>query len=212
MDTNPGHPGQYHTHPVHQLATSQAFAAQPYHKQFPPQTASSQAPSSSTYDSTIPAATETNGATPTGPGRTNAIIVEEANGKRRRTKADEFRLEVEERTRNGESCEQISAALNARGVQVTDKTISRWRITWGLRKRVGIFQLSPPLCRDTLVQKKKLTAIEDRPPGSRPSPPSPTICASTTRSDSSAARSRSHACRSKASRPRRLPPSWPAAA
>ncbi|KAK8057459.1 hypothetical protein PG996_011396 [Apiospora saccharicola] len=138
MDANPGHSHQYHTHPVHQLATSQAFATHPYQPQLP-----SQALSSSTHVPTVPATTESNGAAPTGPGRTNAIVVEEADGKKRRTKADEFRLEVEERTRNGESCEQISAALNARGVQVTDKTISRWRITWGLRKRAVRKQTKP---------------------------------------------------------------------
>ncbi|KAK8015808.1 hypothetical protein PG991_008696 [Apiospora marii] len=138
MDPNPGHSNQYHTHPVHQLATSQAFATQTYQQQLP-----SQALSSSTHVPTVSATTENNDATPTGPGRTNAILVEEANGSKRRTKADEFRLEVEERTRNGESCEQISAALNARGVQVTDKTISRWRITWGLRKRAVRKQTKP---------------------------------------------------------------------
>ncbi|KAK8022528.1 hypothetical protein PG993_013295 [Apiospora rasikravindrae] len=102
-----------------------------------------------THDPTVPAATDSNGIAPTVAGRSNAIVVQEANGKKRRTKADEFRLEVEERTRNGESCEQISAALNARGVQVTDKTISRWRITWGLRKR-AVRKSTKPLKPDHL--------------------------------------------------------------
>ncbi|KAK8091764.1 hypothetical protein PG997_002125 [Apiospora hydei] len=147
MDANPTNPNQYYTHPIHQLTTSQPFDAQTQ-----PQL-QSQTLLPPTHDSTAPAATDSNGAPPTAPGRTNAILVQEANGSKRRTKADEFRLEVEERTRNGESCEQISAALNARGVQVTDKTISRWRITWGLRKRPS----QTPLTATVLQAVRKST-------------------------------------------------------
>ncbi|KAK7937733.1 uncharacterized protein PG986_014601 [Apiospora aurea] len=143
MGANPANPNQYYTHPIHQLTTSQHFVAQTQ-----PQL-QSQTLLPPTHDSTAPAATDSNGAPPTGPGRTNAILVQEANGSKRRTKADEFRLEVEERTRNGDSCEQISAALNARGVQVTDKTISRWRIAWGLRKR-AVRKSTKPLKPDHL--------------------------------------------------------------
>ncbi|KAK8076225.1 hypothetical protein PG994_003497 [Apiospora phragmitis] len=144
MAANPANPDQYYSHPIHRLATSQQFIAQ---TQPQPQSQPLLPP---THDPTAPAAADSsNGATPAAPGRTNAIVVQEANGAGRRTRADEFRLEVEERTRNGESCEQISAALNTRGVQVTDKTISRWRITWGLRKR-AVRKSTKPLKPDHL--------------------------------------------------------------
>ncbi|CAJ2510484.1 Uu.00g132930.m01.CDS01 [Anthostomella pinea] len=47
----------------------------------------------------------------------------------------DFRAEIEERTKNGESCDQIAAALIAKGVHTSSKTISRQRILMGLRKR-----------------------------------------------------------------------------
>ncbi|KAK8006866.1 60S ribosomal protein [Apiospora arundinis] len=126
----PAQSNQHYTHSVHQLATSQAFVAQPQQphpsEDFP----------SSTHPSNAPTTIQNDGATPKAPHRPNAFMVEDANGGKRKTMADEFRAEVEDRTRNGESCEQICAALNARSIQVTDKTISRWRITWGLRKSV----------------------------------------------------------------------------
>ena len=46
-----------------------------------------------------------------------------------------FRSEIEERTAQGESCEQIASALRAKGVDITNKTISRRRVEWGFRKR-----------------------------------------------------------------------------
>lgn len=48
-----------------------------------------------------------------------------------------FRDEIEQRTRDGESCEQIAAALMEKGVQTSAKTIARQRIKWGFRKRVS---------------------------------------------------------------------------
>lgn len=47
----------------------------------------------------------------------------------------EYRVEIEARTNAGETCEQIAAALRAQGVNITNKTISRRRVEWGLRKR-----------------------------------------------------------------------------
>ncbi|KAF2771128.1 hypothetical protein EJ03DRAFT_325924 [Teratosphaeria nubilosa] len=49
--------------------------------------------------------------------------------------AEEFREEIEERTRLGETCAQIADAFKARGVQISDKTISKRRLQWGLRQR-----------------------------------------------------------------------------
>lgn len=48
-----------------------------------------------------------------------------------------FKDEIEARTLRGENCKAISAALNAMGVQTSDKAISRVRIKWGMRKRVS---------------------------------------------------------------------------
>jgi DNA-binding CsgD family transcriptional regulator len=50
--------------------------------------------------------------------------------------AETHRGEIEERTRAGESCEQIAEALRVNyGVEITYKTISRKRCEWGLRSR-----------------------------------------------------------------------------
>lgn len=49
--------------------------------------------------------------------------------------SDQYRTEIEERTANGESCEKIASSLRARGVNITNKTISRRRVEWGLRQR-----------------------------------------------------------------------------
>lgn len=48
-----------------------------------------------------------------------------------------FKDDIEARTMRGENCKTIADALNALGVQTSDKAISRVRIKWGLRKRVG---------------------------------------------------------------------------
>lgn len=50
---------------------------------------------------------------------------------------EEHRAEIETRTANGEGCEQIAAALRASGFQTSAKTISRYRVSWGLRKRAA---------------------------------------------------------------------------
>lgn len=49
--------------------------------------------------------------------------------------AEHYRSEIERRTALGETCEQIASALRAQGVEITNKTISRRRVEWGLRKR-----------------------------------------------------------------------------
>jgi arginine repressor len=49
--------------------------------------------------------------------------------------SEQFRTEIEERTANGETCEQIASALRAKGIDITNKTISRRRVEWGLRRR-----------------------------------------------------------------------------
>jgi hypothetical protein len=71
-----------------------------------------------------------------GRGRSSVIYIIDEDGVKQKRKAEDFRAEVEERTRTGESCEQIADALVAKGAQVTAKSISRWRILWGFRKRV----------------------------------------------------------------------------
>ena len=49
--------------------------------------------------------------------------------------AEQHRAEIEERTANGETCEQIAVALRAQGTDITNKTISRRRLEWGMRRR-----------------------------------------------------------------------------
>jgi len=46
-----------------------------------------------------------------------------------------YRAEITERTAQGETCEQIATALREKGLDITDKTISRRRVEWGLRQR-----------------------------------------------------------------------------
>ena len=48
---------------------------------------------------------------------------------------EQFRHEIEHRTVHGETCEQIASALRAKGLNITNKTVSRRRVQWGLRKR-----------------------------------------------------------------------------
>lgn len=48
-----------------------------------------------------------------------------------------WREEIEQRTRDGESLEQIAAGLSAKGFETSSKTIGRYRIQWGLRQRAA---------------------------------------------------------------------------
>ncbi|KAK3722997.1 hypothetical protein LTR37_002143 [Vermiconidia calcicola] len=49
--------------------------------------------------------------------------------------SEHLRPQIEERTANGETCEQIASALREQGIDITNKTISRRRVEWGLRQR-----------------------------------------------------------------------------
>ena len=51
------------------------------------------------------------------------------------TPVELYRYEIEQRTVLGESCEQIAAALQAKGVNTSATTISRRRQQWGLRQK-----------------------------------------------------------------------------
>ena len=57
-----------------------------------------------------------------------------SRGNTHKPNIDLHRPEIVERTANGETLEQIAAALRAKGVDTTRKTISRHRLGWGLRK------------------------------------------------------------------------------
>lgn len=48
-----------------------------------------------------------------------------------------FKADIEARTQRGENCKTIADALNAMGVQTSDRAVSRVRIKWGMRKRVS---------------------------------------------------------------------------
>ncbi|KAK5133814.1 hypothetical protein LTR08_007244 [Meristemomyces frigidus] len=78
-----------------------------------------------------------------------AVILEDSRAPDRRRASrfdntENLREEIEERTRNGETCKQIADALAAKGVNVSDKTISRRRVEWGLRKRAFRAGYTPP--------------------------------------------------------------------
>ena len=62
--------------------------------------------------------------------------------------ADVHRAEIEERTRNGESCDDIATALQSQyDVEISSKTISRRRVEWGFRARAAR--------NDTIVSKAR---------------------------------------------------------
>lgn len=48
-----------------------------------------------------------------------------------------WREEIERRTKEGESLEQIATALAAKGFHTSSKTIGRYRIQWGVRQRAA---------------------------------------------------------------------------
>lgn len=45
------------------------------------------------------------------------------------------RADIVQWTQDGQNCEQIAAALRQRGLEISAKTISRYRVNWGLRQR-----------------------------------------------------------------------------
>lgn len=53
----------------------------------------------------------------------------------RKEDVEPHRAEIEDLTLNGHNCEQIAAALRAKGLEISAKTISRYRVSWGIRKR-----------------------------------------------------------------------------
>lgn len=52
-----------------------------------------------------------------------------------RPEVEAHRAEIEQRTHEGANCEQIARELTAKGFEVSAKSISRYRLQWGLRKR-----------------------------------------------------------------------------
>ncbi|KAK7697145.1 hypothetical protein SLS64_013844 [Diaporthe eres] len=72
-----------------------------------------------------------------------------------------FKAEIEARTQRGENCKAIAAALNAMGVQTSDRAVSRVRIRWGMRKRAQRKVKTPPPDADTarLSAKSKVQAM-----------------------------------------------------
>ncbi|KAK0945789.1 hypothetical protein LTR29_002644 [Friedmanniomyces endolithicus] len=67
--------------------------------------------------------------------------------KREHSRAEKLshQAEIESRTNAGESCKQIADALLANGHQVSDKTVARWRVEWGHRKRAPRTTKGQPL-------------------------------------------------------------------
>lgn len=55
----------------------------------------------------------------------------------RMSNLENFKSEIEAMTQKGMKCQAIAEALNQRGVQTSDRAVSRVRIKWGLRKRVS---------------------------------------------------------------------------
>lgn len=72
-----------------------------------------------------------------------------------------FKAEIEARTQRGENCKAIAAALNAMGVQTSDRAVSRVRIRWGMRKRAQRKVKTPPPDADSvrLSAKSKVQAM-----------------------------------------------------
>lgn len=54
---------------------------------------------------------------------------------------EDFKDEIEDRTKNGQGCKAISEALVAKGVDTSSRAVARQRMKWGLRQRVS--QLVP---------------------------------------------------------------------
>lgn len=57
---------------------------------------------------------------------------------------DQFKDEIIERTRGGESLAEIADALMAKGVQTSDRAVGRKRLMWGLRQRKSRANLKNP--------------------------------------------------------------------
>lgn len=73
------------------------------------------------------------------------------------TSIDQHRAEIERLTQEGASCEQVAATLRAAGFTVSAKTISRYRVAWGLRKRQASTK------GRTYPNRKRTVASQDTP-------------------------------------------------
>ncbi|KAK2596553.1 hypothetical protein N8I77_013438 [Diaporthe amygdali] len=56
-------------------------------------------------------------------------------GRREGSNLEDFRQEIEERTKNGQGCKAISDALVEKGVDTSVRAVARQRMKWGLRQR-----------------------------------------------------------------------------
>lgn len=61
---------------------------------------------------------------------------------KRRSKAEgsnleQFREEIEQRTKDGQGCKAIAEVLVEKGVDTSSRAVARMRLKWGLRQRVG---------------------------------------------------------------------------
>lgn len=57
-------------------------------------------------------------------------------GKGEGSNLEDFREEIEERTKNGQGCKAISEILIEKGVDTSVRAVARQRMKWGLRQRV----------------------------------------------------------------------------
>lgn len=58
-------------------------------------------------------------------------------GKGRGSNLEQFRDEIEERTKDGQGCQAIADILVAKGVDTSSRAVARQRMKWGLRQRVS---------------------------------------------------------------------------
>ncbi|EME49362.1 hypothetical protein DOTSEDRAFT_76693 [Dothistroma septosporum NZE10] len=73
------------------------------------------------------------------------------------TSIDQHRAEIERLTQDGASCEQVAAVLKAAGFTISAKSISRYRVAWGLRKRQASTK------GRTYPHRKRTVASQDTP-------------------------------------------------
>lgn len=57
-------------------------------------------------------------------------------GKGEGSNLDQFKDEIEQRTKNGQGCKAIAEAMVAKGVDTSSRAVARQRMKWGLRQRV----------------------------------------------------------------------------
>lgn len=59
-------------------------------------------------------------------------------GKGEGSNLDQFKDEIEQRTKNGQGCKAIAEAMIAKGVDTSSRAVARQRMKWGLRQRVRL--------------------------------------------------------------------------